>query len=395
MEFRVREGDSYTYYSQLFMIPPELIIDSNENVNPSNLKSGTKIFIPGYVSVPYTIQEEDTLWKIANTKNSTLDAIMIINQMQDPNQLKPGEILYLPERITEDTVHSKLPYGSGILLKQIKTLKKLYPFIRVNSIGTSVMGKPIQEIRIGKGLKKVHMNASFHANEWITTMVLMNLVNRYLVSLTNRSTLRGINAINLYNETELSIVPMVNPDGVDLVLNGPPSDKREKVLMMNEGSNEFVHWKANIRGVDLNNQYPANWEIEQERKVPKSPAPRDFPGKSSLSEPEAIAMAELIKNNQFDRILAFHTQGEEFYWGYEGFEPPESEILAKEFERVSGYKAIRNVDSHAGFKDWFIQEYKRPGFTIELGRGINPLPLSQYKDIFQKVEGIFLASLYL
>jgi g-D-glutamyl-meso-diaminopimelate peptidase len=395
MEVRVREGDSYTYYSQLFMIPPELIIDSNENVNPSNLKSGTKIFIPGYVSVPYTIKEEDTLWKIGNTKNASLDAMMILNQMQDPNQLKPGEILYLPERITEDTVRSKLPYGSEILLKQIKTLKKLYPFIRVNSIGTSVMGKPIQEIRIGKGLKKVHMNASFHANEWITTMVLMNLVNRYLISLTNRSTLRGINAINLYNETELSIVPMVNPDGVDLVLNGPPSDKREKVLMMNEGSNEFVHWKANIRGVDLNNQYPANWEIEQERKVPKSPAPRDFPGKSSLSEPEAIAMAELIKNNQFDRILAFHTQGEEFYWGYEGFEPPESEILAKEFERVSGYKAIRNVDSHAGFKDWFIQEYKRPGFTIELGKGINPLPLSQYKDIFQKVEGIFLASLYL
>jgi g-D-glutamyl-meso-diaminopimelate peptidase len=395
MEVRVREGDSYTYYSQLFMIPPELIIDSNENVNPSNLKSGTKIFIPGYVSVPYTIKEEDTLWKIGNTKNSTLDAMMILNQMQDPNQLKPGEILYLPERITEDTVRSKLPYGSGILLKQIKTLKKLYPFIRVNSIGTSVMGKPIQEIRIGKGLKKVHMNASFHANEWITTMVLMNLVNQYLISLTNRSTLRGINTINLYNETELSIVPMVNPDGVDLVLNGPPSDKREKVLMMNEGSNEFVHWKANIRGVDLNNQYPANWEIEQERKVPKSPAPRDFPGKSSLSEPEAIAMADLIKNNQFDRILAFHTQGEEFYWGYEGFEPPESEILAKEFQRVSGYKAIRNVDSHAGFKDWFIQEYKRPGFTIELGRGINPLPLSQYNDIFQKVEGIFLASLYL
>jgi g-D-glutamyl-meso-diaminopimelate peptidase len=395
MEVRVREGDSNTYYSQLFMIPPELIIDSNENVNPSNLKSGTKIFIPGYVSVPYTIKEEDTLWKIGNTINSSLDAMMILNQMQDPNQLKPGEILYLPERVTEDTVRSKLPYGSGILLKQIKNLKKLYPFIRVNSIGTSVRGKPIQEIRIGKGLKKVHMNASFHANEWITTMVLMNLVNRYLISLTNRSTLRGINAINLYNETELSIVPMVNPDGVDLVLNGPPSDKREKVLMMNEGSNEFVHWKANIRGVDLNNQYPANWEIEQERKVPKSPAPRDFPGNSSLSEPEAIAMAELIKNNQFDRILAFHTQGEEFYWGYEGFEPPESEILAKEFERVSGYKAIRNVDSHAGFKDWFIQEYKRPGFTIELGKGINPLPLSQYKEIFQKVEGIFLASLYL
>jgi g-D-glutamyl-meso-diaminopimelate peptidase len=167
------------------------------------------------------------------------------------------------------------------------------------------------------------------------------------------------------------------------------------VVNFNEGSNEFVHWKANIRGVDLNNQFPANWEIEKERKEPKSPAPRDYPGNSCLSEPEAIAMADLMKKNHYDRILAFHTQGEEFYWGYEGFEPPESEVLAKEFERVSGYKAIRNVDSHAGFKDWYIQEFKRPGFTLELGRGINPLPLSQFNDILQKVEGIFLASLYL
>jgi g-D-glutamyl-meso-diaminopimelate peptidase len=395
MEVRVREGDSYAYYARLFKVPLELIIDSNENVNPSNLKTGTKIMIPGYVTVPYTIKEEDTLWKIGKAKNLSIDAMMILNQMQNPNQLASGGTLYLPERITQHHVSSKLPYGSGILTKQIKLLKKLYPFINIDTVGTSVLGNHIQEIRIGKGLKKVHMNASFHANEWITTMVLMRLVNQYLISLTNLSPIKGINTLNLYNETELSIVPMVNPDGVDLVLNGPPISSRPEVIDINEGSDEFVHWKANIRGVDLNNQFPANWEIEQERKAPKSPAPRDYPGRSSLSEPEAKAMADLIKNNQYDRILAFHTQGEEFYWGYEGFEPPESEILAREFEQVSGYKAIRNVDSHAGFKDWYIQEYKRPGFTIELGRGINPLPLSQFQEILHKVEGIFLASLYL
>ncbi len=395
MEVRVREGDSYAYYSRLFMVPLEIIIDSNEDVNQSRLKTGAKIVIPGYAQVPYTIKEEDTLWKIGNVKDLPIDAIMILNQMQNPNQLMQGEILYIPERITEHQVYTKLPFGSEILKKQIKILKKVYPFIQVDTIGHSVLGNPIQEIRIGKGLKKVHMNASFHANEWITTMVLMNLVNQYLISLTSRQSIRGINTLNLYNETELSIVPMVNPDGVDLVLNGPQTDCREEVMKINEGSNEFVHWKANIKGVDLNNQFPANWEIEQERKIPKSPAPRDYPGMSSLSEPEAVAMADLIKNNQYDRILAFHTQGEEFYWGYEGFEPSESEILAKEFERVSGYRAIRNIDSHAGFKDWYIQEFKRPGFTIELGRGINPLPLSQFKDILQKVEGIFLASLYL
>ncbi|MGG5255061.1 hypothetical protein ACQYAD_16640 [Neobacillus sp. SM06] len=112
-----------------------------------------------------------------------------------------------------------------------------------------------------------------------------------------------------------------------------------------------------------------------------------------MTEPESIAMANLAANSNFDRLLAFHTQGEEFYWGYEGLEPPESALIAKEFERVSGYKAIQYVDSHAGYKDWFIQEFRRPGFTIELGKGINPLPLSHLEKIIVTMEGLFFAAL--
>jgi g-D-glutamyl-meso-diaminopimelate peptidase len=395
MEIRVRSGDTLSYYGRLFMVPLDLLVDSNIDISPSNLMLAENIKIPGYVSVPYTLKETDTLWKIGVSRNIPIDAILLLNQGVNPNQLKANETIFLPERITKPIVSSKVPLDSTKLMKQITYLKKKFPFISVNTIGTSVLNQPIHEIRIGKGAKKVHMNASFHANEWITTMVLMSLVNNYLLSLTSRGKLNKLEAINLYNDVELSVVPMVNPDGVDLVLNGPPVVHRAEVININQGSDDFIHWKANIRGVDLNNQYPAKWEIEQQRKVPKSPAPRDFPGNSPLTEPEAIAMAELIKKNHFDRILAFHTQGEEFYWGYEGLEPPESEGLAKEFERVSGYRAIRNVDSHAGFKDWYIQEFKRPGFTLELGRGINPLPLSQFNEVLERVGGIFLAALHL
>src|SRR5690606_16708704 len=118
---------------------------------------------------------------------------------------------------------------------------------------------------------------------------------------------------------------MVNPDGVDLVLNGPPAEVREEVIKINRGSTDFTGWKANIRGVDLNNQFPAKWEFEKQRSEQSGPAPRDYLGEAPLTEPEAIAMAELANKNQFDRMLAFHTQGAEFYWGYEGMEPPESE----------------------------------------------------------------------
>lgn len=318
MEVRVRSGDTLSYYGRLFMVPLDLLVDSNVDKGPSNLKLTEKIKIPGYASIPYSVKETDTLWKIGVSRNIPIDAILLLNQMINPNQLKPNETIYLPERITQPIVSSKVPLDSRSLMKQLTYFKKEFPFISVNTIGNSVLNQPIQEIRIGKGAKKVHINASFHANEWITTMVLMSLVNKYLLSLTGRYKLNKLEAINLYNDVELSVVPMVNPDGVDLVLHGPPLALREEVININQGSEDFIHWKANIRGIDLNNQYPANWEIEKERKIPKSPAPRDFPGSSSLSEPEAIAMAELIKNNDFDRVLAFHTQGEEFYWGYEG-----------------------------------------------------------------------------
>lgn len=69
--------------------------------------------------------------------------------------------------------------------------------------------------------------------------------------------------------------------------------------------------------------------------------------------------------------------------------------IVKEFNRVSGYEPIRFVDSYAGYKDWFIQDFRQPGFTVELGQGVNPLPLEQFDEIYQESIGIFLASLYM
>jgi len=386
----VRKGDTFSYYSSLLKIPINLIVDSNPKVNPQNLKLASKIQLPGYMAIPYTVKEGDTYSRIAAFKEIAEDALHLINQGNDENQLKPGDTLYVPEKLSVPIIMTNTPLDYKRLEKVINRLKRVYPFITVTTIGNSVLGNPLHEIRIGKGERKVHMNASFHANEWITTMVLMRLVNQYLLSLIQ---VRGQMTAHLYEEVELSIVPMVNPDGVDLVLNGPPSKLREDLVNINEGSDDFIHWKANIKGIDLNNQFPANWETCRNNKPYLAPASRDFPGEAPLTEPEASAMAELAKNNRFDCIFAFHTQGEEFYWGYEGNEPSESELFAKEIERVSGYQAIRYVNSHAGYKDWFIQEFQRPGFTLELGKGINPLPLSQFPAILQRAEAIFNTAL--
>lgn len=389
MKIRVRKGDSLSYLSTLFEVPLNLILDSNQNMHLNNLKLGDQIKIPGFVTVPYTIRAGDSFWKLAAQEQFSVDVLMLLNQQTNPNRLMVGDTILLPNRTKKQIFPTNSPCDYRMLKKIIMDLSELFPFITVKSIGQSVLGNSIQEIRIGKGKKKVHINASFHANEWITTLILMSLLNSYLLLLTKGVQSRGLQPEKWYQNVELSLVPMVNPDGVDLVLNGPPCKIRDDVLLLNGGSDDFIHWKANIRGVDLNKQFPANWDLDKERKAPKYPAPRDFPGSAPLTEPESIAMADLAKNNDFDYLLAFHTQGEEFYWGYEGYEPTESQIIAKEFEKVSGYKAIQYIDSHAGYKDWFLQEFKRPGFTIELGKGVNPLPLSQFDSIFKKTKGIF------
>lgn len=395
MQVRVRANDTLWYYSQLFLVPITLIIDSNPTVNPSALQVGGNVQIPGFTTENYTIKKGDSLWNLATRRNLSVDALLLLNQTINPNRLIIGETILLPRRVISPLTNRKTQYDFSLLTNDINMLKEVYPFIRINRIGESVLGNPIQELVIGNGPKKVHMNSSFHANEWITSPILMDNLNTFLLALTNGNTIRGLSSLPLYDEVTLSIVPMVNPDGVNLVLNGPPSNIREEIVNINKGSTDFTGWKANIRGVDLNNQFPAKWEIEKERKEEKAPAPRDYPGDAPLTEPEAIAMANLARDRNFDRMLALHTQGEEFYWGYEGLEPNESRVLAEEFERVSGYQAIQYIDSYAGYKDWFIQEFRKPGFTMELGLGTNPLPLSQYEEIYEEFLGIFLASLYM
>lgn len=397
MKVSVRQGDTISYYSQLFSVPLPLLADSNPGICGARLRPGMALNVPGYKTTAYKVQKGDTPWKIARKKHIPLDALFLLNQeiVSDALHLQEGEILQIPERITAPLAKRAVSYDFSVLCDDLKELRSVYPFLRIRTIGHSVLGKPLYEIRIGRGRETIHFNASFHANEWITSAILMDLLNTYLLGLTNMTTVRGVDIGPLYLTKELSIVPMVDPDGVDLVLNGPPPEEKDELIKMNKGSTDFSGWKANIRGVDLNNQFPANWEIEKQRKEPKQPAPRDYPGDAPLTEPEAIAMANLVKNNSFSRVLAFHTQGKEFYWGYEQMEPPESEFLACEFAKESGYRAVRFIDSHAGFKDWFIQEYRKPGFTIELGEGVNPLPLSQYEEIYEDVLGLFLAAIYL
>lgn len=389
MEIQVRSGDTLEYYSQLFSIPLVLIVDSNSDRNVEQLRVGQTVHIPGYTISSHIIRHGDTISGLAKSYQLEQDALLLVNQSTD---LSIGEKLLIPSRITQNIVDPKVHYDFTQLNLDIRALLEYYPFLQKRQIGNSVLNNPLYELQIGKGKRKIQINASFHANEWITTCILMQFLNDYLRALVDDQEISGVQALSLYDQSQLFAIPMVNPDGVDLVLNGPPKDLEKQLITLNNGLTDFSGWKANIRGVDLNKQFPANWEFEKKRK-PTKPGPRDFLGLTPISEPETKAMAQSALREGFDRLLSLHTQGKEIYWGYEGMEPAESAALAQDFADASGYEAVQYVDSFVGYKDWFIQEFRRPGFTIELGFGQNPLPISQFDEIYTDMQPLLVRAL--
>lgn len=389
MNIKVRHGDTIEYYSKLFNINSRLIAAANNLKVDEKLLCKSVINIPGYQSRRCQFTKNHSLTTLAKTINSSKEAILLINNVNSEAELKTQNHIYVPEKINNLFVTKPNNYTYEKLKEDLNKLQKNYQFIKINEIGRSVLNKKIFEVIIGAGTKKVHFNGSFHANEWITTPILLKFINEYLLALTNTNKLNREIMERFYNNVQLSIVPMVNPDGVNLVINGPPHKLAKQLIKINQGSTNFSDWKANIRGIDLNNQFPTNWEIEKERKIPKSPAARDYPGDKPLTEPEATAMANLALRRNFDLLIALHTQGAEFYWGYEHMEPVQSELWAQRFEKMSSYKAVKYIDSHAGYRDWFIARFSKPGFTFELGKGINPLPIEQFNEIYEVMRKVF------
>ena len=221
----------------------------------------------------------------------------------------------------------------------------------------------------------------------------MKFIEDYSNAYINNNSLFGYNIRNLFNSVSIFIMPMINPDGVNLVTQSLPTNsiyfKKALSISNNYPNIPFPSgWKANIRGIDLNLQFPAGWEKAKTIKFNQgftSPAPRDFVGYGPLTEPESLAIYNFTLSHNFSLIITYHTQGQEIYWNFQNINPPRGLEIANKFANASGY-SIEDVpynSSFAGYKDWFIQDYNRPGYTIEAGLGQNPLPISQFDEIYQ------------
>lgn len=337
----------------------------------------------------HTIKPGDTLYKIAVQYNSTIKSIQIANPAVKADNLQPGAEIIVP--FNYDVVDTNINYTYKILQTDVSGLTARYPFLEVFTSGASVLGRDLIGLRLGIGETKVFYAASHHSLEWITSVVMMKFVEDYCDAYANGTTLSGFDIRKLFTQVSIYIVPMVNPDGIELVLNGlsPSNPNYDNLIKYNNGSTDFSkNWEANNNGVDLNHNYNASWEEAKAASAElgiTSPGPTRWGGDYPFSEPETKGVSSYVDTSNFALVLAYHSQGEVIFYNYLNIDVANAVTIGNKLSEVSGYalERIDNIGQFAGFKDWFIKEFTRPGYTVEVGKGTNPLPISQFDKIYK------------
>lgn len=293
----------------------------------------------------------------------------------------------------ESLISKDKPFDYDVMQETLLKLKSKYHFLEVGSIGNSLLGRSIPLVTIGNGTKSALYIGSHHGMEWITSALLVGFINDFCYDFTNGNTISEISCRVLFETRKIYIIPILNPDGVDYAINGLRDDNplKDRVLKMNGGSSDFSHWQANARGVDLNHNYDSGfWEykiVERDASLFDG-SPTKFSGEHPESEPETHALCNFVRFKKPDIALSLHTQGEEIYYTSGDKSPNCSLSIAKTISRLSGYRISfpTGTAKYGGFTDWFIESFERPSFTLECGKGVNPLPFSNYDEIYYRIK---------
>lgn len=290
---------------------------------------------------------------------------------------------------TKNVTHPEMEY-------QLKVFSLLYPeFTELKTIGKSVEGRPIYALRVGSGKKEILMDASMHAREYMTTNVLMEMIDQYVYHYIKGSKFASYQVKEVLDQTSIWFVPMMNPDGVTLVQSGLNAVSNKDLVRKINGGPNVARWKANIRGVDLNRNFDATWSSIILTPPYNVPAFKNYKGIAPFSEPESQALRDFVLTRPFQSYISYHSSGQIIYWGYDSMANHNRNYnLVKSVANVTGYSIIppNPKKPTAASESWFTKVKKMPAMTVEIGQyaGEGPLSFSQWNDIWRRNQTVGL-----
>ncbi|AWI11784.1 carboxypeptidase [Caldibacillus thermoamylovorans] len=304
--------------------------------------------------------------------------------------------LFMPDQGRAYIVDAVDGYTIEQLEADLKGINKQFKNnITIKQIGTSHFYQPIWAIKLGKGEESILLIGAHHGREWISSNLLMVMLERYADAYQHKKKIGKFDS-NIFDKISIWFVPMLNPDGVDIQQGKLPVQNKRDFIFMNDGSLNFKRWKASGIGIDLNRQYPSGWQ-----DVPGSPFPsyKGYKGKRPFEAKEVQAVVRFIEEINPMSAIAYHSSGQEIFWQYGARQNIVRDyFLATKLAELTGYSlSIPPEEANGGgFTDWFIEEYGKPAFTLELTdfhQESNP-PIRKLWEEWRRnrLVGIYLAS---
>lgn len=285
------------------------------------------------------------------------------------------------------------------LMRTLSAFAEIYPDVGIGTLGCSILGREIPLLTFGAGPRKILYVGTHHGMEWMTTTILLRFCEDLLLAKKNGKAVYNLCPDRFWESHTLYVLPMLNPDGVEYQLHGVDAENPlyQRLLTMNGGSRSFSSWQANARGVDLNHNYDAGFSAYKQMEMENGiygGAPSKYSGEAPESEPEVAYLCSFIRfQKDLRAVLTLHTQGEEIYYRSEGKAPPISRNVARKMSLLSGYRLAEASGSAAfgGLTDWCIQKQGLPSFTLECGKGKNPLPLTAFFPIYSNLRELLFS----
>lgn len=204
-------------------------------------------------------------------------------------------------------------YSYNNLINDIEFLKYYYKKIKTGIIGETTVGRKIFFIKLGNGKEKILIKLTEKANESILSSCIMAIIEEIIIREKINELYKGYDIKEIFERYTIYFVPMVNPDGVGLVL-------REKEILLNKKYKNIWKeyysilelWNNNIRGVDIENNYKKNWEDNSLKLFKKGniiPNNNTYPGMNYLSEKETINIEKFIKIFKIKKIITIKLEG--------------------------------------------------------------------------------------
>ena len=300
-------------------------------------------------------------------------------------------------KVTEKYTYDQMSQDIQELASRYSSLMK------VNTIGTTLDGRNLYEVVVGNinAEKHVLIHGGIHAREYMTPLLIMKQLE-YGLAFYGTASYEGRLLSDLFNKTAIHYVPMVNPDGVTISQSGIGGIRSEELRRtiqqcyqndLAQGRTSAAlerylnYWKANGRGVDLNQNFPADWDEVTSTDMPSYAT---YKGAAPLSEPESQALANLIQSRNWTATISYHSMGNIIYWDYPGNTvSAQSQELANAVSAKTGYR-LAGSSGHGGFKDWLqIKENPIPSLTIEVGSVSCPMPVTEFTDVWNKNQEVW------